>query len=280
MNFKEFFSICLFTQNELCLRMLSISKKYSYLRIETLAVQYSFSIMPYRRLPNTDAARLRALKTAYKKGKELPPFQLAFSQGTLHRIQSFLPAFEKVVLESRQAYSKQIEKSREYSAVVRKARLYISHFIQVLNMAITRGDISSTERKYYGIQDYSNKLPTLNAESDLIKWGEKLIHGESIRSKEGRSPLTNPTIAVVKVRYEQFLDAYKFQKILQKNYQRAQERLEQMRLQANAIIVDIWNEVENTFIQESEQNRRKEAEKYGISYVFRKSEIQKSGALL
>ena len=234
--------------------------------------------MPYRRLPNTDAARLRALKTAHDKGKELPPFQLAFSQGTLHRIQSFLPAFEKVVLESRQAYSKQIEKSRDYAAVVRKARLYISHFIQVLNMAVTRGDIPSTERKYYGIQDYSNKLPILNSESDLIKWGEKLIHGESIRSMEGRSPVTNPTIAVVKVRYEQFLDAYKFQKILQKNYQRTQERLEEMRLQANAIIVDIWNEVENTFKQESEQNRRKEAEKYGISYVFRKSELIKSGA--
>ncbi|MBN2214007.1 MAG: hypothetical protein JW723_07175 [Bacteroidales bacterium] len=232
--------------------------------------------MPYRRLPNTDAARLRALKTAFKKGKELPPFKLAFSQSTLHKIQSFLPSFEKALLESRQAYSKQLEKSKSYAFVIRKAKLYISHFIQVLNMAILRGDIPSTERKYYGTQDYSTKLPALNTEADLIKWGEKLIHGESIRAMENRSPITNPTIAVVKVRYEQFLEAYKFQKILQKNFYRVQEKLEEMRIQANDIIVKIWNEVEDTYKQESGQNHREKAETYGIIYVFRKSELLKN----
>ena len=29
--------------------------------------------MPYRRLPNTDAARLKALKIALEKGEEVPP---------------------------------------------------------------------------------------------------------------------------------------------------------------------------------------------------------------
>ncbi len=231
--------------------------------------------MPYRRLPNTDAARLRALKIAFQRGKELPPFKLAFSQSTLHKIQSFLPSFEKVIIESRQAYSKQVEKSKEYAAVVRKARLYISHFLQVINMAIIRGEISSAERKFYGIQDNLTKLPPLSSESDLIKWGEKLIHGETLRSMEGRTPITNPTIAVVKVRYEKFLDAYKFQKMLQKNYQRTQDKLEEMRMQANNIIVDIWNEVEDTFRLEPEEKRREKAKAYGIKYVFRKSELQK-----
>jgi hypothetical protein len=234
--------------------------------------------MPYRRLPNTDAARLRALKIAFEKGKELPPFKLSFAQNTLHKIQSFLPTFEKVMLESRQAYSKQVEKSKDYLFVEKKARLYISHYIQVLNMAILRGDLPATERKYYGIQDYGTKLPSLNTEADLMKWGEKLIHGETIRSMEARTPITNPTIAVVKVRYENFLEAYKFQKMLQKNYHRAQERLEDLRIQANNIIVNIWNEVEESYRQESEQKRREKAKAYGIIYVFRKNELLKSSA--
>ncbi len=234
--------------------------------------------MPYRRLPNTDAARLRALKIALEKGKELPPFKLAFSQSTLHKIQSFFPSFQKVIMESRQAYSKQVEKSKEYANIVRKARLYLSHFIQVLNMAVIRGDISPAERKYFGIQDDSTKLPSLITESDLIKWGEKLIHGETIRSMEGRTPITNPTIAVVKVRYEKFLEAYKFQKMLQKNYHRTQEKLEEMRIQANNIIVDIWNEVEDTVRQEPEYKRREKAKTYGIIYVFRKSELLRFNA--
>jgi len=39
--------------------------------------------MPYRRLPNTDAARVRALKTALDKGKEVPPHKLAYSAKTV-----------------------------------------------------------------------------------------------------------------------------------------------------------------------------------------------------
>ena len=232
--------------------------------------------MPYRRLPNTDAARLRALKIAFEKGKELPPFKLAFRQATLQKIQSFLPSFEKAMQESRQAYAKQVEKSKEYASVVKKARLYISHFIQVINMAITRGDLPASERKYYGLQEYAGKLPVLNTESDLIKWGEKLIHGENIRAMEARSAITNPTIAVVKVRYENFLEAYKFQKMLQKNYHRSQEHLEDLRQQANDIIVNIWNEVEETFKEEPDEKRRDRAKQYGIIYVFRRNELTKS----
>ncbi|NJK84963.1 MAG: hypothetical protein HC906_02300 [Bacteroidales bacterium] len=202
--------------------------------------------MPYRRLPNTDAARLRALKISNEKGKEIPPFKLAFSQSNLQKIKSFLSLFEKSMLESKQAYQKQVEKSKEYNQVLKKARLYISHFIQVINMAIMRGDLPSKEKEYYGLHD-SGKLPPLNTEADIIKWGEKLIHGETVRTMQGHSPITNPTIAVVKVRYEKFLEAYKFQKMLQKNSQRAQERLDELRLQANDIIVDVWNEIEKSF---------------------------------
>jgi hypothetical protein len=47
--------------------------------------------MPYRRLPNTDTARIKAMKTALEKGKELPPNKLAFSSKTIVRLQKFLP---------------------------------------------------------------------------------------------------------------------------------------------------------------------------------------------
>ena len=66
--------------------------------------------MPYRRLPNTDTARLKALKSAYSKAKELPPFKLAFSQSTFQKIQTFLPVFEKSVSESKFSYANQTKK--------------------------------------------------------------------------------------------------------------------------------------------------------------------------
>ncbi len=231
--------------------------------------------MPYRRLPNTDAARLRALRIAYAIGKELPPFKLAFSQSTLQKIQSFLPSFEKVLIECKHAYTKQIEKNKEYLPVLKKAKLYMSHFIQVINMAIARGELPVSEKQFFGLKENVKKLPSLNSESDIIKWGEKLILGESLRARQGRSNITNPTIAVVKVRYEKFLESYKFQKMLQKNHMRAQEKMETLRKKADEIIINIWNEVEEHFRKDSEENRRIKAKEYGLVYVFRKNELRK-----
>lgn len=231
--------------------------------------------MPYRRLPNTDAARRKALTRAFEIGKELPPFKLAFSQSTFQRVQSFLPMFEKAMYETKQSYQNQVRRNKEYLKVQKKAKLYISHFIQVVNMAIMRGDLPESERSFFGIHDDMTRLPILNSESDIIKWGEKLIHGESLRKAKALSPITNPTIAVVRVRYEQFLDSYKFQKTLQKNYQRSQEHLANIRKEADDIILNVWNEVEKTYASLSEEDRRNKAEKYGLSYVFRKNEIPK-----
>ena len=232
--------------------------------------------MPYRRLPNTDISRLNALKTAFQKGKEIPPFKLAFTQSTFQRVQSFLPSFEKAMIEQKQAYNAQIEKNQEYMNAYKKAKLYISHFIQVMNMAITRNEISPSIRKFYGIEEDQKKVPDLNTENEIIQWGENIIQGEQIRTMKGQSPITNPTIAVVKVRYENFMDAYRFQKTLQKRNTRALNALAELRDEADDIIVKIWNEVEEAFKDMPEELKRENAQKYGLVYVFRKNELSKT----
>jgi hypothetical protein len=44
---------------------------------------------------------------------------------------------------------------------------------------------------------------------------------------------------------------------------------------ADEIILVIWNEVEETFKELSDDLRREKAKEYGLVYVFRKSEIGK-----
>ncbi len=228
--------------------------------------------MPYRRLPNTDLARLRALRIAFEKGKELPPFNLAFSQATFQKVFSNLHVFEKIVQESRQAFNLQVEKSKYYGRLLRKVKLYMSHFIQVVNMAIARGDLSPADRDYFGFGHDQSKVPSLGTEAEVIQWGEKLIQGETLRIKKGLTPVTNPTMALVKVRYEDFLEAYRFQKILQKNLQRSQEKLIEQRKVVDAIILSVWNEVEETYKDQPDESKRNYAAIYGLVYFYRKSE--------
>lgn len=229
--------------------------------------------MPYRRLPNTDNARLKALKSALKKGKELPPFKLAFSQGSFQRLQALLPSYETALSEHKNSYSLQIEKNKAFHKKLKKARLYISHFIQVINMAINRGELPSDSRKYFDLEEYDKKLPSLAAEEEVLSWGQKLIEGEYKRRMKGLNPITNPTIAVVKVHYEQFIDAYNNQKNLRKRNNLAQEQLNRKREDADQLIQQIWNEVEDTYNDLPEEIKREKATEYGVVYVFRKNEL-------
>jgi len=230
--------------------------------------------MPYRRLPNTDVARLKALKQAYQKGKEMPPFKLAFSQSTFYKVQAFLPNFDSVIRLYKNTCAVSITKSKEYPTLYKKAKLYVSHFIQVLNMAIARGELHPNIRTFYGIDEFDSKVPEMNTEAEVIKWGEQVIAGETERLRKGMTPITNPTIAVVKVRFEQFMDAYHPKKVNQKNNDRIMNDVIGLRIQADDIILNVWNEVEKHYADLPDDMMRERAAEYGLSYVFRKNEMR------
>ncbi len=233
----------------------------------------NFTNMPYRRLPNTDSARLKSLKAAYDKAKELPPFQLAFSANSFRQIQKVLPSYENAIHEHKNALNIQAEKNKEYQKRLKKIRLYISHFIQVVNMAIMRGDMLPETRSYFGMEEEEKKVPTLASEEDVVEWGQKLIEGEQKRRNKGMNPITNPTIAVLKVHFDKFMEYHNYQLSLKKRSQRAQDQLNEKRAQVDGVIQQLWNEVENSFADLPEEMRREKATNYGLVYVFRKNEI-------
>jgi len=231
--------------------------------------------MPYRRLPNTDTARIRAMKIALEKGRELPPNKLAYSSKTIVRLQKFLPQFDHNIQLYRHALSSQNKKSRDYNEVVRKARVYLTHFIKVMNMAIFRGELPAETRAYYGLATDESTVPSLNTENDLMNWGRRIIEGEEFRIKKGGSPITNPTIAVVKVRFENFLEAWTYHNTLAKRTSEYTEKNSVLRKEADDLILQIWNEVEKTHESLSEGVRKSLSEEYGLVYFYRKGELEK-----
>lgn len=234
--------------------------------------------MPYRRLPNTDAARLKAMKVALEKGKEVPPGKMSYSPKTLVRLQKFLPLFEHSIILQRQSIAAQNKKTREYNEIVRKSRIYLTHFIRVMNMAILRGDLPAETRAYFGLATNESTMPFLNNENELLIWGKRIIEGEEFRIRKGGSPITNPTIAVVKVRFEKFIEAYNFHKTLIKKTLDYTERIADLRREADEIILQVWNEVESSHGILPDEEKKKESENYGLVYFYRKKELSRKVA--
>jgi hypothetical protein len=231
--------------------------------------------MPYRRLPNTDTARIKAMKIALEKGKDLPPHKLAYSSKTVVRLQKFLPQFEYNIKLYRQSVNIQNNKSKDYNEILRKARIYLTHFIRVMNMAIFRGDLPAETRTYYGITLNESTVPSFNSENELVSWGKRIIEGEEFRIRKGGNPITNPTIAVVKVRYENFIQALYYQNSQAKRTFDFMEKNNSLRKEADDIILQIWNEVEASHCTLPEDIRKSSNEEYGLIYFYRKNEIEK-----
>ena len=231
--------------------------------------------MPYRRLPNTDTARIKAMRIALEKGKELPPYKLAFSSKTVVRLQKFLANYEHNIQLYHQSLVSQNKKSKDYNEIIRKVKTYLTHFIRVMNMAIFRGELPVETRAYYGLATDESTVPSLNSENDLLTWGRRIIEGEEFRIRKGGSPITNPTIAVVKVRFENFIEAWNNHNIFAKKATDHIEINSNLRKEADEIILQLWNEVEETHSSLPEEIRKVQCEDYGLVYFYRKNELDK-----
>jgi hypothetical protein len=231
--------------------------------------------MPYRRLPNTDAARIRAMRTALEKGKEQPPYKVSISAKTIVKLQKFLPRFEHHIHLYRQTLASQNKKSKEYSETLSKAKMYLSHFIRVMNMAVSRGDLPGEARAYFGLATDDLSTPSFSTEKELMTWGRRIIEGEEFRIRKGGSPITNPTIAVVKVRFENFLESWTFNKTISKRTSDLAEKISELRKEADDIILNLWNEIEISHADLDEDLRKRSNEEYGLVYFFRKGEQEK-----
>ncbi|MDE6347780.1 MAG: hypothetical protein K2L60_03765, partial [Bacteroides sp.] len=212
--------------------------------------------MPYRRLPNTDQARIRALKAVVVKGDLYNIYDLAVSLKALTDARNFLIRFEAAQAYYADCFERQARAGRKHQAHVKMARLYISHFIQVLNLAVIRSEVRVAHKEYYGLEVKNHTVPDLSSESALAEWGRKIVDGESKRITQGGIPIYNPTIAKVRVHYDIFMDSYEKQKNLQSLTARSLDVLASMRAEADRLILDLWNQIEKKFEEVTPNEKR------------------------
>ena len=229
--------------------------------------------MPYRRLPNTDQARIRAMEKLLEKIGMISVSEMAVSLNTISKIRGLLNRFRRLSEYYKDCFDNQSKASRKHQENKKLARLYISHFIQVLNLAALRMEIKPAQKNYYGLQPNVHNVPDLISETALMEWGEKIIVGEMKRTSEGGIPIYNPTIAKVKVRYDIFVESNERQKNLQRLTAESLEDVTLMRPQVDELILDAWNQIEDYYKDMPDVDKRLDlCREYGIVYYYRAGE--------
>ena len=230
--------------------------------------------MPYRRLPKTDQARLHALQRAVQQAGNAAYNDQAINYRTLSEAQRFLMQFENQVAQYHANFDSKVSANRQYRHRVRNARMYISHFIQVLNLAVIRGEIKRQQKELYKLNPKSNSLPDLTAEEGLLDWGKNIIDGEQQRTAAGGFAIYNPAINKVKVHYEMFKEEYTSHLLHKKTHNRVYEDTENLRKKADEIILSIWDQVEAFYKDELPYAKLQKCQAYGMIYYYRKGEAK------
>ena len=228
--------------------------------------------MPYRRLPKTDAARLKALKMLLENESVYAARNRFIDWSVINRAR---PAYDRLLTAAQQyrtSLTAQARQTGKIDRVQRNAVMYVSHFLQVLFMSVERGEIKKSALKLYGLSEHATSLPNLKTQEGLAEYGKRVIEGEKERIKQGGRPIYNPTIGMVSTHYDIFMETYKLQKSLQARTNKAVDTLHTLRPETDNIILDLWNQIEKHFEHEPPEVRFAECRKLGVIYYYRRNE--------
>lgn len=228
--------------------------------------------MPYRRLPTTDKARKRALNAALGKVIKQNGKDLAFSNYSIEELQNVKNNFENHLTQYELDTKLQSDNIKDYKKAFDIAKMYVSHFMQVLLFASDRGELNDGIKYYSALAELDGKLPPLNTEKEILTWGKRMVKGEQERKQNGGSAIYNPSIAMVGFKIEELSDASIFQQTLKRNTLRSFDKMQLLRKTTNDFVSKLWSEIEESLEAESPKLKRKLAQEYGIVYVFRRNE--------
>ncbi len=228
--------------------------------------------MPYRRLPNTDRARMRAMKNALNAYNKNKRGRAVISANSKYKLELNIQEFESVLMNYKQAYTTQKEYNKIYMSLLHKTRLYLSHFIQILNFAIARGEYPQKIRRVYGFSSNTGNLPSLQSYEEIIIWSEKIFRGEQNRIANGGKPFQMPSIASINTLYERLKDSHVLLQNLKRRTLNFKLKLTALRPEIDKFIKKIWDEIEISFDNYPALIRREKAKDFGVIYFYRKNE--------
>ena len=145
--------------------------------------------MPYRRLPQTDNTRIQALQKAIEMEGYRENGELVLSYQSTQIAQQFLSKFQQAYSISQQYKDISKKSNRTYHKEMQTARLYLSHFITVMNLAIQRGELRKDIKVPYGLDPENLNVPDLSTEALIQEWGERVINAEEERTRNGGVPI-------------------------------------------------------------------------------------------
>jgi len=151
-------------------------------------------------------------------------------------------------------------------ASLEKLKRVNSRFIQVFALAVEDEEFPVSDFAFYQLDSKGN-VRTMDSEEQIQAVAANLIAGEIARVGAGGAAMTNPAIAKVIARNNQFLLDESAERVADDAFVAAERALEALNDSADDTILFVYNEVETHFSNLAKSSQRVEGRKWGINYA-------------
>lgn len=227
--------------------------------------------MPYRRLPKTDAARLKALEALADNNEVYMVSGRFIDRALLADAQRLYASLSDAMSQYRISMRTQVRYGKRITTLQHNAMTYLSHFLQVLFLAVERGEIDAAALGEYGLEG-EHIVPYLKTGEALMQWAPRVISGEKARVRRGGMPILTPPIGAVSTHFDVFKGMYDAQKQYQMRTQKALADITALREEIDAVILRTWNLIEKHFENEPPESRYEQCRRFGVVYYYRRHE--------
>ena len=228
--------------------------------------------MPYRRLPKTDAARLKALEALADNNEVYAVSGHFIDRQLIADAQRLYASLSDAATQYKLSMRTQVRYSKRMASLQHFAMIYLSHFLQVLFLAVERCEIKAHELVAYGFDNQQYTVPYLKTADAVMQWTPQIVEAEKNRVGKGGKPILSPSIGEVITHFDVFRGMYDAQKQYQIRTQAALESMTKLRPEVDELILRIWNVVENHFSNYPPEERFDLCRKFGIVYYYRRHE--------
>lgn len=224
--------------------------------------------MPSRRLPQTDDARSKALKTCSDKAFGTPAAQWLITPALNNTLQATLSPWRGARNTAAGALQNQADATDECDLCLTNTTRFISHFIQVLNFAIERGTLTPGTRSHYKLPVSHAEVPAIYSTQDALLWADNINDGEGTRVAEGGTPLAWPSAAEVTAEAAALAAARTTQSTAKTLYDQMQQAIATQRPAIDDLIKDLWDTIEYNLRHEPDNaSIRRKAREWGVTYL-------------
>ena len=223
--------------------------------------------MPTRTTPRSDDNRSNALMTCSVKAQNTPPAEWIITTAQNNDLNAILSPWRNARISAATALQNQTNATAAAVAARVACIRIISHYIQVLNFAIERGEIPASVRAFYTLPVSHAEVPVITTTADALLWATKLSDGEASRVSAGGPAMAWPAIAQVNAAAALCASTDATQTTRKSAYDALQEAIGDMRPAVDTLIKNLWDTIEFNLRDEDLPSLRRKAREWGVIYA-------------